>query len=122
MTLPNRRSFLAVLTAWLLPILAVAQPDLSEFRTLDKAITAKVDFAGPGKAVSPGHLGISVKADGKELAVSLIQAGSPAEQAGIKVGDVLLKADATPLATPEALREFLQSKGSGAKIALTLQR
>ncbi len=97
-------------------------PDLSGFRTLDKAITTRVSLASVAGPRSPAYLGIHVKKDGPALTVTEVQAGSPAGEAGLRVGDVLLKVDGATLANPEALREVLQSKGPGEKVALTLRR
>ncbi|MCI0457017.1 MAG: M6 family metalloprotease domain-containing protein [Gemmataceae bacterium] len=98
------------------------EPDLSGFRTLDKAITARVSLAAVAGPRSAAYLGIHVKKDGPVLTVSEVQAASPAAGAGLRVGDTLLKVDGSALATPEALRELLQSKGPGEKVTLTLLR
>jgi M6 family metalloprotease-like protein len=98
------------------------QPDLSEFRTLDKAVSARVTPAGVAAPRGPGYLGIHVKKEGQALAVTEVQAASPAGQAGLRVGDTLLKVDDEALTTPDGLRAFLQAKGPGEKVALTVRR
>lgn len=96
-------------------------PDLSEFATLDRAMTAKITPSAT-RLAGVGFLGIHVKSDGRDLTISEVQSPSPASEAGLKAGDVLVKANGAALSKPEALRELLQSKGPGEKISLTVRR
>src|SRR5437879_2044626 len=81
--------------------LAGAQPDLSEYRTVDQAIPAKPP-------------------DTDGLLVEQIAAGSPAEKADLKVGDVLLKLDNVVLIGADKLSELITARKPGDVVTLTL--
>jgi S1-C subfamily serine protease len=51
-----------------------------------------------------------------------ITAGGPAEQAGLRVGDVLLALNGTSASGPHALRAFLESERIGSTVAVLLLR
>ena len=56
------------------------------------------------------------------LAVTKVGAGSPAEQNGVKVGDILLSINETPLETRDQLRDVLKELSAGDEITLEIQR
>jgi S1-C subfamily serine protease len=60
--------------------------------------------------------------DGKGLLVSQITEGSPAEKAGLKVGDVLVTADGTKLEHQGDLSRIIQEKEKGDKIKIEFYR
>ena len=60
--------------------------------------------------------------DGKGLLVSQIKEGSPAEKAGLKVGDVLVKADGKKLEREGDLSKVIQEKEKGDKIKVEFYR
>jgi S1-C subfamily serine protease len=60
--------------------------------------------------------------EGKGLLVSQIREGSPAEKAGLKVGDVLVKADGTTLEREGDLSYIIQKKEKGDKIKIEFYR
>lgn len=60
--------------------------------------------------------------EGRGLLVSRVNAGSPAEKAGLKVGDVIISADGKRVETLEALTDQIQSKKKGEKIVLDIIR
>ena len=60
--------------------------------------------------------------DGKGLLVSQIKEGSPAEKAGLKVGDVLIKADGKKLEREGDLSKVIQEKEKGDKIKVEFYR
>ena len=60
--------------------------------------------------------------EGKGLLVSQIREGSPAEKAGLKVGDVLVKADGTMLERQGDLSRIIQEKEKGDKIKIEFYR
>ena len=98
-------------------------PDLSEYKTVETAITTKIKKAGAPQVGSPGYLGVSLNptADGK-LVVSDVEDGSPAAQVGLLAGDVLLKLDAREVTNPEVFRSALQTRSAGETMRLTVQR
>lgn len=60
--------------------------------------------------------------DGRGLLVARVSPGSPAEKAGIKVGDVIVAADGRRVETLEALTDQIQKKKKGEKISLEIIR
>ncbi len=60
--------------------------------------------------------------DGKGLLVSQIRKESPAEKAGLKVGDVLITADGTKLELQGDLSKVIQKKEKGDKIKIEFYR
>lgn len=60
--------------------------------------------------------------EGRGLLVSRINADSPAEKAGLKVGDVIIAADGRRVETLEALTDAIQKKKKGEKIVLEIIR
>jgi serine protease Do len=88
----------------------------------------KSEFIGEGPfAKKPekgkGFLGIGTvpRAEGG-LSVDKVGRESPAEKAGLKKGDVLLKMDGTELATKEQFQELLKEKAPDDRVALELLR
>lgn len=60
--------------------------------------------------------------EGRGLLVSRIIPGSPAEKAGLRVGDVIIGADGKRVETLEALTDLIQEKKKGDKISLEVIR
>ena len=60
--------------------------------------------------------------DGIGLLVAQIEDKSPAQKAGLKVGDVILKADGKRLESASALSEMIQGRKKGDKIRLDILR
>ncbi|MDH7494262.1 MAG: PDZ domain-containing protein, partial [Candidatus Saccharicenans sp.] len=65
------------------------------------------------------YFGIS---EGRGLLVSRVNADSPADKAGLKVGDVIVAADGQRVETLEALTNLIQKKKKGEKISLEILR
>ncbi|MDI6848692.1 MAG: PDZ domain-containing protein [Candidatus Saccharicenans sp.] len=60
--------------------------------------------------------------EGRGLLVAKVMPDSPAEKAGIKVGDVIVAADGRRVETLEALTDQIQKKKKGEKISLEILR
>jgi M6 family metalloprotease-like protein len=97
-------------------------PDLSDFKTVETALTTKLRAPAGPQAGSPGYLGVSLIRESGQLVVSDVEPGSPASSAGVKVRDVLLKVDDRPVQDTDAFRGALQSRGAGESIKLTVRR
>ena len=94
-------------------------------RPADAAFRERIDALGRGESVSRPRLGIAVapsivarrlrrsvgltERDG--LLVRGVEEGSPAEQAGIREGDLLVEAAGQPVADPDALNQVLIDGG-----------
>jgi len=74
--------------------------------------------------------GIAVATDGffsttlAEVKVASVQAGSPSEKAGLKVGDLIIEMNGKPIkgANGMAMKKELGAVRSGEKVALKVQR
>ncbi|MBI3824217.1 MAG: M6 family metalloprotease domain-containing protein [Planctomycetes bacterium] len=109
----------------LAPVLAAQDakgPDLSEFKTVETAITTKISKGAATQASSPGYLGVAVNLDAGNLVVSDVEENSPAAKAGVLAGDVLVKVDGKAVKSAEMFRSLLQTKAAGESIKLTVQR
>ena len=89
---------------------------------LDKAKTAKFVFASTSGPAVAGYLGIHVQTSGNVVSIVEVQTGSPAEQAGLKAGDILLKIDGKSHATADSVREVLQAKRAGDAVRFNVDR
>lgn len=88
----------------------------------------KSEFLGEGPfAKKPkkgsGFLGVGSEdtAEGK-LRVTKIGRESPAESAGIKVNDIILKIDGKDIPNKDAMQDYLKEKAADDKLVVTLQR
>jgi hypothetical protein len=67
-------------------------------------------------------IGVRTEAADGGCKIASIVAGSGAETAGLKVGDVLMSADGTPLKTPEDVLEVLSTREVGGTLEFELHR
>jgi S1-C subfamily serine protease len=84
-------------------ILTEPPPDLAD-RLLERSVGLRL-------AVKP-----------RGIVVSEVRAGSPAEQAGLRPGDLILKIGGTPVRTLEDLREAILDARSRGQVRITAQR
>lgn len=100
-----------------------AEPDLAEFRTVEKAIAARISKAGTPVATRPGFLGVLAAVDGQgRLTVADVASDSPAAKAGVQRGDLLLKIDGKEVKDEVAFLDLLRTKESGDAVKLALTR
>jgi M6 family metalloprotease-like protein len=103
--------------------LSAAEPDLSEYRTVENAISSRIAKAGTPVAPRAGFLGVHVAPDAKgRLAVAEVAADSPAAKAGLQRGDLLLKLDGKDVKDEDAFHDLLRTKGPGDDVKLVLTR
>ena len=109
-----------LLVVWCLPAAEPAKIDLSDYRTMDKAVTAKVT---PSRSGQTGYLGVAVERDVQgRLVVEEVQPDSPAARAGLKKGDVVTHVGDHSVRTASAFREWLQTYGAGDAVKIGLLR
>jgi len=65
------------------------------------------------------HFGIS---EGAGVMVAKVEPGSPAEQAGVQVGDILTEIDGESIDSPMMLSRYIRSKEEGDSVSLGLWR
>ena len=76
-----------------------------------------------GQSTSNGaFLGVAISTADNGVAVTEVQSGSPAADAGLKQGDVITAIDGTKVTTPLALRNAVQQHSSGDQITITYTR
>jgi len=98
-------------------------PDLSDYRTVDKAIPAVVSAPRPGSTGQSGYLGAAVSRDARSrLVVEEVQPDSPGDKAGVKKGDVVTHVGEHAVKSPESFREWLQTHAPGDAVKLGLLR
>jgi immune inhibitor A len=98
-------------------------PDLSEYKTVDTAVTTTIKRGGTAAQSLPGFLGVLVEItpQGNLMAVA-IAADSPAAKAGLQQNDLLLKIGDKELADTDAFREVLLSHKADEEVKLTIVR
>jgi M6 family metalloprotease-like protein len=100
-----------------------SEPDRSEFKTVETAITTKVVKGKTGIPPQPAYLGIHVESGpGGAVQVAEVAPASPAATGGLKKGDVLLRLGETAIAKTDMLRELLQGCHPGDAITFQVKR
>jgi hypothetical protein len=102
--------------AW--EILAGKYPDTSVGKHAAGQVRRLRD--GTSDSLPPAYLGLGL-AD-KGLAIDQLAPGGPAEKAGLKVGDVLLKLDAKAIAAPTDLVRIMKTHKPGDRIRVEVRR
>ena len=91
-------------------------------RAIDIANRILAGDAGNGVYIGPvGFLGVSVRdsSDGVGVDVISVQAGSPAEKAGITAGSVITAVNSTSIDSPDALGKALHQFKPGDQVKIT---
>jgi M6 family metalloprotease-like protein len=103
---------------------AATLPDLSEYRTVETAISTRINRAGgAGPLRQLGYLGIYMNQDPQgRFVVAEVAVDSPAGEAGLQVGDILARVDGQTVGGPEALRSVVQAMGPGGVLKLSVLR
>lgn len=98
-------------------------PDLSEYRTVEKAITTRISQAGPASTGQLGYLGVHVKADSKgKLVIADLEDESPAAKAGLLRNDILVRVGDKTVEGVDAFRELILSRTPGEAVKLAVLR
>ncbi|RRR97340.1 S1C family serine protease [Glycomyces terrestris] len=76
-----------------------------------------------GGSVEQGYLGVSVAdTDGNGAMILSVEAGSPAEAAGLQEGDVITAVDGAPITSASEVVAAVQGTASGTEVAITYTR
>ncbi len=79
-----------------------------------------------GGAVAYAYLGVSVEpatvGDGHGAAIAEVRPGSPADEAGLRAGDVVTSADGDPVDSPEDITSAVGARQPGDELELTIVR
>jgi putative serine protease PepD len=71
--------------------------------------------------VEHAYLGVSLAGEGNAEIMNVVD-GSPADRAGLRVGDVVIEVDGRRITTGDALRSAIAAKQPGAQMRLTVRR
>ena len=69
-------------------------------------------------AVALQHLGYDVNVQSSGAEISLVLPGSPAAQAGLQPGDVILEAEGQPVKSPDELRDAFADVQPGDQVTI----
>ena len=78
-----------------------------------------------GKDLYPGKLGITLSGKGNlstDMKLDRVRYGSPAQQAGLKAGDTLIKMDGQNTKLNSHVKQILMNKYAGESVSLTITR
>jgi M6 family metalloprotease-like protein len=97
--------------------------DLAGFRTVDQAVTTTVRKSLPGITTRPAaYFGAHVIEDSGKLVAADVEAGSPADAAGLRPGDVLANVAGKTLPGMDALRELFHGYSPGDTLDVRVRR
>lgn len=93
---------------------------LQEFRTGKKPDPTPTPAPAAKK---PGWIGLELEeVEDEGIRVSRVVAGGPAEKAGLKVGDTILRADSSRTLTIRRFKEVMERFGEGESLGLRVER
>ena len=105
------------------PIAPLPHHDLRGYTTAEKAIAADPKLIQGSKPTAAGYLGVIVRADSANRPViEAVERDSPADYAGLKPNDVVMRIDNAAVTTDTEVRDLLRSKLAGDTLALQIVR
>ena len=97
-------------------------PTPGGYKSVKTAKTIKDSGAAPPAAVAAGYLGVVVGDKSGKPVLEAVAPDSPAEAAGLKEGDAVLKLDDEAATTAAGVRDALRGKLAGDTVAVTVSR
>lgn len=87
-------------------------------------LTDLVGLLQQGESLEPGFLGLGLHRVEQKSGVTClaVKVEGPARRAGIRVGDLLVSFDGTPVTDPQEVREALRTKTAGSVAGLSILR
>ncbi|NPB09072.1 MAG: PDZ domain-containing protein [Thermodesulfobacteria bacterium] len=95
---------------------------LSPGESLSPAMADYVLFPSPEKAPFTARLGVLIEETAEGLLIKKVLPGTPAEKAGLKPEDLILKADGKPVHSVADLKLILYQKGPKDRVELLIKR
>jgi serine protease Do len=89
--------------------------------TWDRLVKAEV-WGGGGNESRAAYLGVSPDPDAEDCKLATVAEGSPAEKAGLKVGDIITKFDGVKVGTFEDLVNMVRKKKPDDEVMIEVQR
>ena len=96
-------------------------PTPAGYKTV-KTVKAVKDASATPAAVAAGYMGVVIGEKGGKPVIDAVAPDSPAEQAGLKEGDAILKIGSESAVSGAWVREVLRSKLAGETVTLTVTR
>ncbi len=125
----TRAAALLLLTCTIVPAaLAQTTPPpaddpLTDYRTVATAVTCQIAETEPQAAGQPGYLGVCIEPDKRgRLIVAGVAPGSPAETAGVQVGDEIQTVDGKRVRTPADLMADTRGKAPASELKIVVRR
>jgi M6 family metalloprotease-like protein len=104
-------------------VMADPKPDLAGYSSVETAVKKTVAPPRIGRSGQTGYLGVAVRRDERgRLVIEELQPESPAVAAGVTKGDIVTRVGGQEVKTAEAFREWLQARGAGEAVKLSLMR
>lgn len=98
-------------------------PLVREFRPVTELVVTQVSREAAAQVSQPGYLGFHLEpGKGGRLVVAAVEPKSPAEQGGVKVGDILLQLGGHTMTDLEQVGSFLRSQNVGETIIIQVER
>ncbi len=121
---PHRFCSAVFLLAGLFARVAGAAPeDLSTYRTPATAVKTTIVPSAAAASGTVGYLGVQLSATASgEAVVAALDEASPAAQAGLGVGDVLVSVNDAAVNDLAAFRQMIRAAAPGTSLALTIRR
>jgi hypothetical protein len=123
--------------AGLVKVASFAREGIAYLAERDTPLTNTIPMSGPGAASPAAAAPSNDQAQGRRVSfgsvpdfaftgpgvrVGGVVAGSPAEKAGLKEGDVMMKADAVELPSLQAFSDFLKAAKAGQTVSVQVVR
>src|SRR5262245_8014197 len=117
------RAFVAALASSTLVVaLFAAEPDLSEYRTVEQAIAAKIARAAPIASSIPGFFGVHAGRNGSGASIVDVAGDSPAARGGRRGVDLGRKIDCAAVKDERDLSDRIHARAPGESLVLALMR
>lgn len=110
------RSFLAFVA-----ISAAAGGGAAAARTLAQEEVGRAR-SNDARDAAPGTLGVRLRGRERGVEITAVMPNSPAAEAGVRVGDLVLRVDNTPVANTDELVRMVQANPAGSVIELEIDR
>lgn len=94
----------------------------AEFRPLSQLVTTRISRSASVEQSQPAYLGLVLQQQQGRLLVECIEPKSPAAQAGLQEGDILVSLDGAPVSGIEQFGNLIRSRSPGDVVTLHVQR